>query len=342
MPKDKKNKPQKHYPFVSVCTPTYNRRPFIPTLIECFKNQTYPKYRVEWIILDDGTDKVGDMFDEDKIPQVKYFSIDEKITLGKKRNLMHEKCKGSIIVYMDDDDYYPPERISHAVEKLQKNPKALCAGSSELHIYFNHINELWQMGPYNAQHATAGTFAFRKELLNITKYNEGASLAEEKEFLHNYTIPFVQLDSMKTILVFAHDHNTYDKKKMLINPNEKFTKKSSKKVEHFIKNENEDKIKKFFVEEMDKLLEEYPEGKPDMKPDVLKQIEELEEKRKIAQEKPENNQIMVQKGNGESQPLTLELAVEIINNQQQDIMKLKEHIKYLESVSKKEEVELVE
>ena len=75
---------------------------------------------------------------------------------------------------------------------------------------------------------------------------------------------------------------------------------------------------------MDKLLEEYPEGKPEMKPDVLKQIEELEEKKKIAQEKkPENNQIMVQKGNGESQPLTLELAVEIINNQQQDIMKLK-------------------
>ena len=32
-------------------------------------------------------------------------------------------------------------------------------------------------------------------------------------------------------------------KKMLINPNEKFTKKSSKKVDHFIKNENEDKKK---------------------------------------------------------------------------------------------------
>ena len=171
------------------------------------------------------------MFDEEKIPQVKYFSLDEKITLGKKRNYMHEKCKGSIYFYMDDDDYYPPERISHAVEKLQKNPRALCAGSSELYIYFNHINELWQMGPYNQQHATAGTFAFRKELLNITKYNEEASLAEEKEFLHNYTIPFVQLDSMKTILVFAHDH--YDKED-IDKSNEKFTKKSSKS-DHFIK-----------------------------------------------------------------------------------------------------------
>ena len=119
----------------------------------------------------------------------------------------------------------------HAVEKLQKNPRALCAGSSELYIYFNHINELWQMGPYNQQLMQQQEHLhLEKELLNITKYNEEASLAEEKEFLHNYTIPFVQLDSMKTILVFAHDHNTYDKKKMLINPNEKFTKKSSKKI----------------------------------------------------------------------------------------------------------------
>ena len=30
-------------PFVSVSTPTFNRRQFIPQLIECFKQQTYPK-----------------------------------------------------------------------------------------------------------------------------------------------------------------------------------------------------------------------------------------------------------------------------------------------------------
>ena len=43
------------------------------------------------------------------------------MVLGAKRNFMHDKCKGSIIVYMDDDDYYPPDRISHAVEKLTNN-----------------------------------------------------------------------------------------------------------------------------------------------------------------------------------------------------------------------------
>ena len=42
------------YPFVSVCTPTFNRRPFIEGIIKCFNHQDYPKDRMEWIIIDDG------------------------------------------------------------------------------------------------------------------------------------------------------------------------------------------------------------------------------------------------------------------------------------------------
>ena len=122
-------------PFVSLCTPTFNRRPFIPFMIKCFEHQTYPKDRIEWIIIDDGSDPIEDLVSH--IPQVKYFYFEEKMLLGKKRNLMHSKCSGDIIVYMDDDDYYPPERISHAVETLNNNPTFLFAGSSEMHIYFD-------------------------------------------------------------------------------------------------------------------------------------------------------------------------------------------------------------
>mgnify|MGYP003329223434 CR=1 FL=1 len=199
---------------------------------------------------------------------------------------MHSQSTGSIIVYMDDDDYYPPERISHAVERLQKNKQALCAGSSELYIYFKQIKKMYQCGPYGPQHATAGTFAFKKELLSITKYNEKACLAEEKEFLHNYTIPFVQLDPLKTILVFSHIHNTYDKKKMLENPNPQFTKESDKTVDMFIKYDSEANIKRFFLKEIDNKLDQYKPGDPKMKPDVLKQIKELEQERiKMFEEK---------------------------------------------------------
>jgi len=48
-------------PFVSICTPTFNRRPFIPFMIKCFEQQTYPKDRIEWIIIDDGTDPIVDL-----------------------------------------------------------------------------------------------------------------------------------------------------------------------------------------------------------------------------------------------------------------------------------------
>jgi len=220
-------------PFVSVCTPTYNRRHFIPFLIKNFKAQTYPKELMEWIVIDDGEDSVKDLFEG--VECVKYFRVEEKMKLGKKRNFMHTKCRGDIIVYMDDDDYYPPERVNHAVNRLRSQPKALASGSSCMYIYFKHIEKIVQFGPYGPRHATAGTFAIRKELLKETKYDDDKEMAEEKAFLKNYTIPFVQLDPMKTILCFSHDKNTFDKKKLLINPHPRFVKETGMKCKVFIK-----------------------------------------------------------------------------------------------------------
>jgi len=270
-------------PFVSICTPTFNRRPFINAIIKCFENQNYPKDKMEWIIVDDGTDKIEDLVAH--IPQVKYFKFDNKMTLGKKRNLAHQKCIGDVIVYMDDDDYYPPERVSHAVEMLRNNPKALCAGSSEMHIYFKHIGQLYRFGPYGPNHATAATFAFRRELLANSGYEDDACLAEEKHFLKGYTVPFVQLDTTKTILVFSHQHNTFDKKELLGGPPNQFVAPSTKSVDDFIK---DPESKQFYIEDVDDLLETYEPGRPEYKPDVLKQIEELKVKRAAQQQQQPN------------------------------------------------------
>ena len=324
---------KKYQPLVSVCTPTFNRRPFIPTMISCFLNQTYPKSRIEWIIVDDGTDKVRDVIEAANIPQIKYFALPDKLPLGAKRNFMHSHCTGSIIVYMDDDDYYPPDRISHAVEKLQENRNAMCAGSSEIYIYFKHIKKMKQFGPYGPNHATAGTFAFRSELLKMTKYDETAAVAEERAFLKDYTIPFVQLDPMKTILVFSHEHNTFDKRKLLNNPHPDFVKDSPKTVNDFIKLENEQNTKKFFMEEIDGLLLNYEPGEPKMKPDVLKQIAEIESSRaKMMMEEQAKGigQIMMNEPGKEPVPLTIPQIAELLRNQQDVIAKYEGRIRELE------------
>ena len=127
---------------VSVCTPTFNRRPFVSAMMKCFNHQTYPQDRMEWVIVDDGTDPIEDLVTSH--PCVRYFRLDEKVSLGHKRNMMHKKARGDIIVYMDDDDYYPPERVSHAVTTLldhrTRKTGIKLAGSSEMCIYFKSEN----------------------------------------------------------------------------------------------------------------------------------------------------------------------------------------------------------
>ena len=221
-------------PFVSVCTPTYNRRQFVPQLIKNFQNQTYPKKLMEWIVIDDGQDCVRDLFEG--VECVKYFRYEKKMKLGRKRNLLHEKASGEIIIYMDDDDYYPPERVNHAVNRLRSRPGALASGSSLMYIYFKNLDKIYRFGPYGPSHATAGTFAFRSKLLEQTKFDDNAEMAEEKAFLKNYNIPFVQLDPMKSILCFSHDFNTFDKNKLLENPHPDYVKETGMKLNAFIKN----------------------------------------------------------------------------------------------------------
>jgi glycosyltransferase involved in cell wall biosynthesis len=316
MPQKPKNRIKNFKPFVSVCTPTYNRRPFIEYMIKCFQHQDYPKDRMEWIIIDDGTDKIEELVSH--IPEVKYFYYDKKMALGEKRNLMHEKSKGSIIVYMDDDDYYPPERVSHAVQRLKDNPEALCAGSSEMYIYFKHINKMYQFGPYGPKHATAGTFAFKRDMLKDHTYENSAALAEEKAFLKDYTVPFVQLDPLKTILVFSHEHNTFDKKKLLTNQHPDYVKESPKTIDMFINNPD---MKDFYLNRIVGLLKKYVPGRPEMKPDVMKQLKEMEFQRSIEGQKLNNpeGRIILKNNDGTEQLLNNQQIVNIIQDQQNQI-----------------------
>jgi hypothetical protein len=306
-------------------------------IVKCFLNQTYPKEKMEWIIIDDGTDKVGDIIKSYNIPQIKYIELPTKITLGEKRNMLHKHATGSIIVYMDDDDYYPPERVSHAVETLQANPKAMVAGSSEMYIYSKHINKMYQSGPFGPNHATAATFAFRAELIKDTRYDDNASLAEEKVFLKNYTVPMVQLDPMKTILVFSHDQNSFDKRKLLETGQNPTFKESPKTVPMFIRTKDEKPILDFFLKDIEIKLKNYEPGDSKHKPDVVKQLKEMDEARaKHMEEMMKSGQlapqkIMIQRPGEPPTELSIEDIAKILQSQQEHIRKLMETIQMQEA-----------
>lgn len=256
-------------PLVSICTPTFNRRPFIPYLAKCIQQQTYPLDRVEWIVVDDGTDPVEDILSNIDFVKVTYVRLLTKVPLGEKRNITHSHCTGDIFVYMDDDDYYPPERIEHSVKSLLENPDKLIAGALVMSIYFKHNTTIYSFGPYSKNQITAATFAFRRELLDITRFDSDKAISEESNFLKEYTIPVIPLDTTKTILVFSHIHNSFDKRVLLTqvpleqNP---FIKETSLTPADYIK---DPELYSFYVERVDRELEMYDPGRIENKPDVL-------------------------------------------------------------------------
>ena len=198
---------------VSVVTPTYNRRMFIPTLIDIYKAQTFPKEKMEWIIIDDGRDKVEDLFIEasSTIPNIRYIRVDEKMRLGAKRNMLNKEATCPIIIAMDDDDYYPPDRVSSVVEAFKKNPRIELAGSSEMNLYYIDTKKIYTIGPYDKNHATNGTMAWRKSYSDKHKYDEYVTKAEEITFLEEFKHPMIQLNPLSTILVMCHTDNTANK-----------------------------------------------------------------------------------------------------------------------------------
>jgi len=232
-------------PFVSILTPTYNRRLFFPALLQCIDSQTYPKNRLEWIILDDGTDSIEDLVTaaQKKRPFIRYIRSDEKLLIGKKRNMLNEASKGDIMVAMDDDDYYPPERVAHVVHMLLSKPQVELAGASEIYMYFADNREIYRIGPYNPNHCTNGTMAYKRSYLANHRYDENVSCGEEKSFLDNYVNPMVQLDPFKTMLVISHSMNTFDKRNLRVATNPMF-KRTDKKIREFIRDA---KQREFYV-----------------------------------------------------------------------------------------------
>jgi glycosyltransferase involved in cell wall biosynthesis len=222
-------------PFVSILTPTYNRRTFLPYLIACIKDQTYPKERMEWVVFDDGSDSVEDILrPEFQTMNIQYIRSDTKLSIGAKRNRLHKSARGELLVCMDDDDYYTPDRVNHAVMTLVSR-KTPIVGSTRNHVYFVDDGSVWESGPFGSTHATFGTMAYTKEYALSHPCDESRAYAEEIEFTKKYSEPLVQLDPLKVMLVIAHKGNTYDKSQLRTKVNPGF-RKTSLKLNNFVRN----------------------------------------------------------------------------------------------------------
>ena len=140
--------------------------------------------------------------------------------------------------------------------------------------------------------------------------------------MKNYTIQFVQLNPLKTILVISHEQNTFDKRR-LIDTNSPVCNDSSLVPSTFIK---DSKTLQFYTKDIEEQLKLYEEGDIKNKPDVLAEIKRRDEERS----KQVQQQVILTQPDGTKRPLQLNEIIEVLKMKTAENNALKEQINVYE------------
>jgi glycosyltransferase involved in cell wall biosynthesis len=110
-------------PLVSVVLPTYDRPEKLPTAVESVGAQTYRK--VELIVVDDASQRSMRPVIAEHAPQSlqwTYVRHDENRGANAARNTGIGAAPGEIVSFIDDDDYWHPEKTEAEVARFRENP----------------------------------------------------------------------------------------------------------------------------------------------------------------------------------------------------------------------------
>lgn len=199
-------------PLISCIMPTYNRRLFIPQAIKYFLNQDYPKR--ELVIVDDGTDKLGDIIPAHE--HIKYIYLEHRTSIGSKRNLAIEHSRGEIIAHWDDDDWYGKNRLSYQAQPIISGKAEVC-GLETGFFYDICENRFWSCN--SNLHAMmyfadihGGSIVYLREVWEKYSKYPNSSLGEDAAFLRNIAgkAKIVKVPNKNVFIYIRHNKNTWE------------------------------------------------------------------------------------------------------------------------------------
>jgi glycosyltransferase involved in cell wall biosynthesis len=159
--------------------PTRNRREFVPLAIRYFLRQDYSER--ELIVVDDGTDPVGDLLPLDE--RIRYVLLPPRASVGAKRNLACELARGEIVVHWDDDDWQAPHRLSVQARALRESGADVC-GIRRVPYFDRGSGEAWEYVYANAgaPWLAGSALAYRREFWR-THRSPDLDVGEDNAFL---------------------------------------------------------------------------------------------------------------------------------------------------------------
>jgi len=201
---------------IVVCTPTRNRGWTQSFSEACMRTQSLQPDH--WIVLDNSDTPEKGWVTSDALT-VKRVGGTQTIAWMRNHILdMAIEMGADFIVFWDDDDYYPPQRIRTGVEALCKNPKAEIACASMMYVLLTQENCMMTVGPYAESHGTAATYTIRRGYAATHRFDVNRTFGEEASFTRGWEAKMIQLPAEDTIVVMGHKWNTVSKSDMFWNP----------------------------------------------------------------------------------------------------------------------------
>ena len=206
-------------PTVSVVTLSHNRKKFFRLAIFNFNQIDYPKDKLEWIIYDTSNSKnqVEDLLpSEDKRSKynIKYFKSECVETIGESRNFALKHCSNDIVVFFDDDDYYPAESVKKRVTPFVDEPNiniVTCSalGSFEINKYLSFVDYPSFVGS-PSKRLRIGAMALRRNIIgkNDNFWCDKTSINEFHNIISTNLRNIREISWEGAIVSLLHTNNT--------------------------------------------------------------------------------------------------------------------------------------
>jgi glycosyltransferase involved in cell wall biosynthesis len=186
---------------VDILIPTYQRKKFEKLISHNISIQTYPLIK-NIIIADDSNDNLQ----LDVNYSVLNYKV-ERMSIGAKRNFLLSKSTSRYVVFMDTDDFYNCNYISHSIHTLLMNGKSI-TGTSDMLMYYQ--KQTYRLSCIFLHAINEATLVIDTHNVQL-KFKEQNS-SEGLEPLKNHIGDIVQSDINKVMVCLCHQENTINKK----------------------------------------------------------------------------------------------------------------------------------
>jgi len=212
------------FPYISICTPLFNRTKWLPLMIYNLKNLDYPKDKLEWCVLDthDKKDNIWDKLFKNKQEidevekqigfKIKYVTKPESYPIGKKRNMLVKQASHKICANADSDDVMLPSWLKHSIEVMRSDKKCSLVGTPEMSFVYPYLD--WKITGIKCPvkrmiHEAA--MVYTKKHWGCMGGFAVSSQGEGTKLIDGHEKACLPTSADKCIICVCHDGNTIDK-----------------------------------------------------------------------------------------------------------------------------------